>query len=49
MSADKKYKILYKKLQDLGLKDPEQIDDMIEKINSFANLIIDLYLEKKEA
>ena len=45
MNADKKYKILHKKFTQLGLKDQYQIDTLIEQVNSFSNLIIDLYLQ----
>lgn len=46
MDADKKYKILYEKLKALGIEDEEVINSLIENIDEFANLIIDLYLDQ---
>lgn len=51
MSVDlqsKKYKILYEKIIEMGITDSEAIEKLIEQVDSFSNLIIDLYLKTKE-
>lgn len=48
MSAnDKKRKLIEKELTKLGIKDKEQLEKMIDEIDEFAKLIIDIYKNVK--
>ena len=42
------YVVLYEKLKNIGFKEETEIEEMIEHINEFANIIIDIYLQYNE-
>ena len=48
MSAkDKKYRILEKKLREMGYSDNETIDKVINELNEVANICIDAFITKQ--
>lgn len=44
---DKKRKLIEKELVKLGIKDKEQLEKIIDEIDEFAKLIIDIYKDVK--
>jgi hypothetical protein len=44
---DKKRKLIEKELQNLGITDKEQIESLVDSLDTFARLIIDMYKASK--